>query len=164
MFDVSGIRLDLFNRYRDVLNLAHEDEIKEDAFIETVRPFITFYRNLPEYAKHTKKLSKNAIDFRDILAKAKDPEDTFFVDLPRTLGFSDADLLNNDTLLTDFVNILQDSIRELRICYDELLNRVESYILKTLGLKNGDYGSYKAQIEKRYASIKEHLFIFLLWG
>lgn len=156
-FDVSGVRLDLFNKYREVINLAREESIGESSFIETIRPFLTFYKRLPEYAKNTKKLSKNAVDLRDTLAKAKDPEDTFFVDLPNALGFIDADLLNNPQLLTDFVNILRDSIRELRTCYNELLNRIESYILETLGIQEQEYDAYKPLIEKRYKDIKEHL-------
>lgn len=156
-FDVSGVRLDLFNKYREVLNLAQKESIGESSFIETIRPFLTFYKQLPEYAKTTKKLSKNAIDLRDTLSKAKDPEDTFFVDLPNSLGFIDTDLLNNSQLLTDFVNILQDSIRELRTCYNELLNRIEAYILDTLGIKEPEYELYKPIIERRYKDIKEHL-------
>lgn len=156
-FDVSGVRLDLFNKYREVLNLAQKDSIGESSFIETIRPFLTFYKQLPEYAKTTKKLSKNAIDLRDTLAKAKDPEDTFFVYLPTSLGFMDTDLLNNPQLLNDFVYILQDSIRELRTCYNELLNRIEVYILDTLGIKENEYELYKPIIERKYKDIKEHL-------
>ncbi|MDH6355838.1 hypothetical protein M2132_002188 [Dysgonomonas sp. PH5-45] len=156
-FDVSGVKLDLFNKYREVINLAQEESIGESSFIETIRPFLTFYKQLPEYAKNTKKLSKNAIDLRDTLAKARDPEDTFFVDLPNALGFVDTDLLNNPHLLTNFVNILRDSIRELRTCYNELLNRIETYILETLGIKEREYESYKPLVEKRYKEIKEHL-------
>lgn len=156
-FDVSGVRLDLFNKYREVINLSQEKSIGESSFIETIRPFLTFYKQLPEYAKKTKKLSKNAIDLRDTLAKAKDPEDTFFVDLPNALGFIDADLLDNPQLLTDFVNILRDNIRELRTSYNDLLNRIEAYILETLGIKERDYDLYKPLVEKRYKEIKEHL-------
>lgn len=156
-FDVTGVKLDLFNRYRELLNLAQSNEIKGTSFIETVRPFITFYNQLPEYAKTTKKLSKNTLDLRDVLSRAKDPENTFFVDLPNALGFSDVDLLNNNDLLADFINILQDSIRELRTCYNGLLNRIESYILDALGINNNDYDSYKSLIEKKYKGIKEHL-------
>lgn len=156
-FDVTGIRLDLFNKYREMLNLAETERIEETSFVETIRPFITFHKQLPEYARNTKKLSKNAIDFRNALAKARDPEDTFFVDLPNVLGFSEVDLLNNPQLLTDFVNILQDSIRELRTCFNELLNRIESYILDTLGIKEIEFDIYKPLIEKRYKELKEHL-------
>lgn len=156
-FDVSGVRLNLFNKYREVLNLSQKESIEEASFIETIRPFITFYKQLPEYAQNTKKIRKNAIDFREALAKAKDPEDTFFVDLPNVLGFSDTDLVNNPQLLVDFVNILQDNIRELRTCYNELLNRIESYVLETLGIKEREYDRYKPLVEKRYKSLKEYL-------
>lgn len=156
-FDVTGVKLDLFNKYRELLNLTEAERVEDTSFVEVVRPFITFHKQLPEYARNTKKLSKNAIDFRNTLAKARDPEDTFFVDLPNSLGFSETDLLNNSQLLTDFVNILQDSIRELRTCFNELLNRIESYILDTLGIKQTEFDIYKPLIEKRYKDLKEHL-------
>jgi hypothetical protein len=156
-FDISGIRLDLFNKYREMLNMERKASIEETSFVETIRPFITFYKQLPEYTQTTKKISKNAIDFREILSKAKDPEETFFVDLPNALGFSGLDLVKNPQLLIDFVCIIQECIRELRISYNELLNRIEYYILDALGIKEVDYDVYKPLIEKRYKDIKEHL-------
>lgn len=156
-FDVNGVRLDLFNKYREIVNLAKEDAFEETSFIETIRPFLTFYKQLPEYAKYTRKLSKNAIDLRETLAKARDPEETFFVDLPNALGFVDVELVGNERFLIDFVNIVQESIRELRSCYDELLKRIERYILDSLGIQEVGYESYKPKITTKYRNIKEYL-------
>ncbi|EGK04443.1 MULTISPECIES: DNA/RNA helicase domain-containing protein [Dysgonomonas] len=157
-FAVEGIRLDLFNKYREAINLKREDKIEGSSFIETIKPFLTFYnRSLNEYARNTHKLQKQSIDFRDVLANATDPEKTFFEDLPRVLGYKDIDLIDNPDYLHNFVDSLQNSIRELRTCYSELLNRIESYLLKSLGIKEKDFELYKKNIEKRYQNVKEYL-------
>lgn len=157
-FSIEGVKLDLFNKYREAINLKSEDKIEEASFIETIRPFLTFYsRSLNNYARKTNKLQRKSIDFRNVLASATDPEQTFFEDLPKALGFKDVDLVNNTDFLKDFVEILQDSIRELRSCYEELINRIENYILKSLGIKDDDYIGYKKIILERYKDVKEYL-------
>lgn len=156
-FAVEGVRLDLFNKYREAINLRAEQKIGESSFIETIRPFLAFYKRLNEYAQKTRKLQKKSIEFRNILAGATDPEKTFFEDLPNALGFKEIDLINNPELLKYFVNILQDAIRELRSSYGELLNRIEIYLLKSLGIKNDNYQEYKKIITDRYRHVKEHL-------
>lgn len=157
-FSVEGVRLDLFNKYREAINLKSEESIEEESFIETIKPFLTFYnKSLNDYARNTKKLQKKSRDFRNVLATAVDPEQTFFEDLPKVLGFKDIDLVDNTEYLRDFVNTLQDSIRELRTCYGELINRIENYILNSLGIKERDYETYKKIIEKKYKGVKDYL-------
>lgn len=156
-FNVSGVRLNLFNKYREIINLEEEETIEESSFIETIRPFLTFYKALPDYTKQTKKLSKDALDLKEVLAKAKDPEETFFVDLPNALGFIDVDLNANDKFLADFVTILQSGIKELRTSYSDFLNRMEAFILNGLGIDSMDYSAYKPIINKKYKNVKDHL-------
>ena len=57
------------------------------------------------------------MQFRNVLSTAKDPEKTFFEDLPRALGFKDSVLASNDEVLKSYVDLLQNAIRELRSCY-----------------------------------------------
>ena len=157
-FSVDGVRLDLFNKYREAINLRSEESIEEGSFIETIKPFLTFYnKSLNDYARNTKKLQKKSRDFRNVLSTAVDPEQTFFEDLPKVLGFKDIDLANNNEYLKDFVETLQDSIRELRTCYGDLINRVENYILNSLGIQERDYETYKKIIEKKYKGVKDYL-------
>ena len=53
-----------------------------NTFIETIRPFLTFYKHLNTYAQTTKDISSEAKKFRDVIAHATDPEATFFEQLP----------------------------------------------------------------------------------
>lgn len=91
-FDVAGIRLELFNRYRIFLNQSEQHKPNSKTFIQTIKPFLGFYRELNEYAKKTNRLDKKTLALRKAIATAKDPEKTFFDDFPAALGFSMLDL------------------------------------------------------------------------
>ena len=156
-FNVEGVKLDLFSKYREALGIIQDVEFTADSLIETIKPFLVFYKKLNKYAKQTKRLDKTTVKFRAALASAKDPEKTFFDDLPRALGFKDAEIAHNDEVLRRYVELLQKAIRDLRMCYSNLINRLESIIVEELGLKSKEYASYKVELEQRYSSIKANL-------
>lgn len=87
-FDIEGMKLNLFNSYREFLQIGNREVVDNTAFIETIRPFLTFYRGLTDYAKHTRQLSRPAIAIREAIAKSTDPERTFFEDFPTALGYN----------------------------------------------------------------------------
>lgn len=156
-FSVVGVKLDLFNKYREALKISSKEAIDEKSFIETIKPFLIFYRGLSDYAKKTKKISKLSLDFRNVIANASDPEKTFFEDLPNALGFKDLDLVNNQSHLNNFVECLQSSITELKRCYLGLLNRIEDSVIKQLGYNLIDFDSYYPSILGRFENVKEYL-------
>ena len=156
-FNVEGVKLDLFSKYREALGIIQDAEFTADSLIETIKPFLIFYKKLNKYAKQTKRLDKTTVKFRTALASAKDPEKTFFDDLPRALGFKDAEIAHNDEVLKRYVELLQKAIRDLRMCYSNLINRLERVLVEELGLKSKEYTSYKVELEHRYSSIKTYL-------
>lgn len=156
-FNVEGVKLDLFSKYREALGIIQDAEFTADSLIETIKPFLIFYKKLNKYAKQTKRLDKTTVKFRAALASAKDPEKTFFDDLPRALGFKDAEIAHNDEVLRRYVELLQKAIRDLRMCYSNLINRLERILVEELGLKSKEFASYKAELDQRYSSIKTYL-------
>lgn len=157
-FNVEGVKLDLFNQYRRFVGVNGDAEFSTNSLIETIRPFLVFYNNLDKYAKHTKKLNKNSsIRFRDVLAKAKDPEKTFFEDLPRALGLKESQLAENEEVLKRYVELIQSAIRDLRSCYIGLIDRLENAIINALNLKSTDFSSYQKELAIQYSSVKTHL-------
>lgn len=151
-FYVEGIKLQFFEKYREAINLK-STSINKDSFIETIRPFLTFYKHLNAYAKTTKEISTTAIKFREIIANATDPEVTFFESLPEALGFKEIIISQNPEAIGSFVTVLQDSIRSLRTCYDDFLKSIEKYILNIFKISKTDYIDYKPIIDNRYKSI-----------
>lgn len=155
-FEVDGVKLDFFNQYRRFVNLGDEFNITTQSFIETIKPFLFFYKKLNDYTKHTRKFThKSTMRFRDVLATAKDPEKAFFEDLPEALGFSKG--LKQSTDIDEYGNVIQIAIRELRSCYTQLIDRIESRLIDELGLSSGDYNEYVDEIRQRLSNLKLHL-------
>lgn len=154
-FSVSGIKLELFRKYRQFLRKVDGIPLNKASFANTFKPFLYFVKNLNEYAQHTNKFSNpNVVKFRDVLANAVDPEKVFFELLPESLGYR-GDTLDDD-FIQDYTNKIQDAIRELNACYPELIKRIENHLIDRLGLP-GDFESYKAALNARYAHVKKHL-------
>ena len=158
-FDVKGIKFELFNRYRSLINKSREENLTNNSFIETIRPFLTFYRNLPEYTKNTDRLPRNALALRNAIASARDPEKTFFEDFPSSLNYTTVALYESDKNLEQYIEKLQDSIKELRICFNTLIDRVESNLLQVLGVEGKPFPEYKEYLIGRYKSIKAYLLL-----
>ena len=156
-FAVDGVKLGFFNQYRKFVNLGDEFSITNNSFIETIKPFLSFYMRLNDYTKHTRKLDhESTLRFRDVLAKARDPEKAFFEDLPEALGFEKA-TLRQEEILNEYGYIIQRAIRELRNCYTQLIDRLEQRLVEGLGLKSHEYVEYIIEIRERLTNIKTYL-------
>lgn len=157
-YAVDGVKLQLFNQYRKFLNLGDNSSIKGGAFIETIKPFLFFYnRQLNDYAKHTKSLPhEESIKFREVLARAKDPEKAFLEDLPEALGYDD-EKLKDESAVQDYCYVIQRAVRELRGCYNQLIDRIEGNLSESLGLESGEYAEYILEIQQRLSKVKPHL-------
>ena len=66
------------------------------------------------------------------------------------MEYSSVKLYNSEKYLEDYIIQLQDNIRELRTSYEELVNRVEQYLLKITGNDEKQLLEYKAETEKPF--------------
>ena len=158
-FDIEGVKLDIFNSYRTFLNIATKQKFDNNSFIETIKPFIVFYKQLPEYSKNTKRLSPSAIKIRKAIETSKDPEETFFDAFPSALGLTLSILQQDKSKLQSFTTNLQDSVRELRTAYDELVKRFEDFICSEFVGQATDFEEYKSYLQKRFAKLKKHMLL-----
>lgn len=158
-FALEGVRLDLFNSYRKFLDINSESKASSQTFIETIKPFLVFYRGLPEYSKQTKRLSPEAFAIREAISRSTDPEQSFFEDFPVALGYSVARLQKDRNELQQFIIQLQEAIKEIRNCYDELVTRFEGFIQDKFFTNNPEFESYKSSFQKRYKSLHRHLLL-----
>ena len=94
--------------------------------------------------------------FRDVLAKAKDPEKAFFEDLPEALGFNQ-EKLKQEGFIREYGDIIQRAIRELRACYTQLIERLEQRLVDDFGLQSYDFNDYIHEIHARLAHVKTYL-------
>ncbi|HEX5152792.1 MAG TPA: hypothetical protein VFW07_15180 [Parafilimonas sp.] len=158
-FDIEGVKLDIFNSYRTFLNQSTESKFDNNSFIETIKPFIIFYKQLPEYSKQTRRLSPAALKIRQAIVTSKDPEDTFFEAFPNALGTSLSTLQNDKSKLQNYTVCLKNAVRELRTSYDALVSRFEEFICNEFVGKTVDFEDYKEYLQKRFAKLKKHLLL-----
>lgn len=156
-FTVDGVKLGFFNQYRSFINLGDESAITKDSFIETIKPFLSFYVRLDEYTKHTHKFDhESTMKFRDVLSKATDPEKAFFEDLPEALGFT-PEKLRCGEFVNEYGRIIQQAVKELRSCYSRLIDRIEARLVDGLGLESYEYTEYIVELRNRLANVKTYL-------
>ena len=155
-FELNNLRLNLFNKYRDYLRQENKNSIDTESFIESIRPLLIFYRDLPEYAKETNSISPGSAKLREAISKAKDPERTFFEDFPDALGYSLNELASDKKVFEKYIIDFQNHIEEIKYSFDNLLNRFELFIQNELIGSKVEFKKYKSRLQDRFKNIKEH--------
>ncbi len=158
-FDISGIKLDLFNSYRSFLHIEETDTVTNDSLIELIKPFLIFYAKLPEYNKKTKRISKQAVILRDAIRLSKEPEKTFFEDFPKAMGISLEKIANDPTLVKGYIDTLRALVKEIRTAYEELINRIETFIQSEFIGKEVPFAEYQEILKQRFKKLKKHLLL-----
>ena len=158
-FDVEGVRLAVFNSYRNFLNQETKDTLTNQTFIETIKPFLSFYRGLSDYTKNTAQLSPEARAIRKALATSKDPEQSFFEDFPAALGTSLSQLRDDKKLFEGYVIKLQAAIRDLRTSLDGLVDRFDAFIQSEIIYKECTFEEYQRLLQLRFAKLKKHMLL-----
>ena len=64
------MRLELFNRYRALIQKSTVESINQQSFVETIKPFLSFYKHLPPYTQNTKRLASATLRLRNAIANA----------------------------------------------------------------------------------------------
>jgi hypothetical protein len=158
-FNIEGVKLDLFNRYRALTQQDEEDKVTASGFQQTAKPFLVFYAQLPKYTQQTRNLSHDALGFRDTIKDAKELEKTFFEDLPACFGLNLNKLSESEDDLRVFVERVQSCIAELRSAYEDLIGRFGEQLSAFFGEKGADFEVYRKKMQKRYKGIKSHLLL-----
>jgi len=156
-FDISGLKLEMFNQYRTILNKSTDREISNSGFIDTVKPFLIFYKNLPEFSKKTKNISKKAVLVREVISNSKDPEKIFFEEFPTALNFDPVIGKTKKQDIENYLSELQLCINEITVSFNELVLRLENFVSETLFGHKYQFEELKVKIKKRYNSINEIL-------
>ena len=120
---IEGSRMEIFDAIAKVFKVESSDDPQ---VLDVVRPLMQFIAGLPEYSRHSKKLSANAIKVRNILLTARDPVQLVFQDLPDGLSAAG---LSKEQLGTKVTKL----ISELSSSYDTLLARLAASITEAFG-------------------------------
>lgn len=156
VFQFDDLRLQVFNKYQELIEKEPAQKLSTNTFLETIKPFLSFYQGLTDYAKQTKKLSAEAVALRNAIAQSTDPEKAFFQDFPKALGLDLHTLANSDDELNRFALTLNNAIDEIKNAYVELLNRIEQFIKEEIAFTQKDFPAYKEALQSRFQNLKEH--------
>ncbi len=156
----SGVKESLFSYYRQMMDF-NDSNVKglESSYITIYGNFLKFYRELPDYSKTTRNLSPSAIGVREAIAKAKDPETALFDKIPAALAYYNLEFSDKSQQLGNFLDDLKSSIKQIRKAYDELLERVESEVLKHLGIYENSFEEYKPKLVAKLDGINPNLIL-----
>ena len=155
-YDVSGLNINLLEGYKELVNIDSSEGVKS-TFLSIFGNFLRFYRGLNEYSTSTQKLTDKSIKLRDAIKSAKDPEDALFNQFPNALGFHSVSLKDNEEVLKNYTLHIQDAIRELRSCYDALIDRIEGTIVEAFACEGLSFTDYKKHIVTILSSIDPNL-------
>ena len=155
-FEISDLRVRVFNKYREVLDQESQGKIRGDKLVESLKPFLVFYKSLNSYAQNTKRLSEEALALRSAITSAKDLEETFFSAIPKAMKWDMELTASTDAKLSEFAVRLNEAIQELKHAFPELLNRFESFLCNEILDKKIEFEGYKTTLAERYSNIKEH--------
>ena len=120
---IEGSKMEIFDAIAKVFKIERSDDPQ---VLDVVRPLMQFVAELPEYSRHTKKLSADAVKIRNILLTARDPVQLVFQDLPNALS---ATALTKEILGVKVTKL----ISELSNSYDALLARLAASITEAFG-------------------------------
>lgn len=155
-FEISGIRLTVFNKYRELLEQNEQPKLTNEAFIESIRPFLVFYQKLDEYAKNTSKLDSSTLALRTAITQASDPEKTFFEDFPAALGMDLKSIAKSEDRLAEFFAKVNGSIEELKLAYSQLVDRIDLFLRDEVLVTEKTFPAYKKDMQRRFKGVKEH--------
>lgn len=155
-YEVDGVKVNLFNKYKEITGLNTATKGTQDSFIKVFSNFFIFYNQLPEYTKKTKRLSPATLRLRDAIKDAKDPEQALLEQFPSALGFSTINL-KEQASVERFVEHLNAAIYEIRTAFQDLIEIVEKTLLEALSVKKSIFSDYQILIYQRFGHIREHL-------
>lgn len=152
----TGIQSDYLSFYKELTDY-NESNIKglKSSYITIYGNFLRFYRNLEDYSKKTKNLPKTALAVRNAISNAIDPETALFQSIPQALGYFGFE--QGDKRLNNFLTDLQFAVRHIRGAYDLLIDSLENEISEYLKLEKDSFGSFKVQVQARFATVNRNL-------
>ena len=143
---VTGVRRLLIDKFADVVVAGGANRIE---LVAVVRPLCAAVSALPEYARLTERLAVTTRALRTEILAAKEPGDLLFNSIPRALGFTDANVALDASVVATG---LSDSLNELRRAFPELQARLAEAVLSAFGAQSA-LSAWRASIAPRAEAV-----------
>ena len=134
-YNIEGVRRDVFKQFANLL-ISNQQPI-EPSIVAVVRPLFRFLSRLPEYTRQTRSVGKIALNVREVLFAAREPDGMLFEELPRACECEPFGSNGNPAHVARFFAALQSALGELQRTYDEMLSDIERLLFAAFGL-SGD--------------------------
>ncbi len=132
-FRIEGLKASIFKQYSKVIH----GDTKQRTMLELAKPLASFMGCLPEYTQSTRRgLSKKALAVRSAFNLSKSPEQLLFIELPKAIGFSELNEKSNTTELEEFAVVLTETLRILKVAYDEMLDKQTQLLSQAFNLSS----------------------------
>lgn len=102
--------------------------------IDVARGLVAIYDRLPNWTKRTMQLSDNAVRFREIFKRARDPNQFLFSDLP-SVELGSACTREGDST-SNLIGSLKEGLEEMVLAYTSMLHRLRDTMLSELQVPN----------------------------
>lgn len=136
-----------------VRDLDEKNELIHLEPIDVARGLVALYERLPNWTKRTIRLSKRAIQVRDMFKRARDPNKFLFDDIPALADSRKADILDKDDI-GEIVSIVKEGLQELVQAYPLMIHRLRDMLLAELQVPNLSHQSL-LELHKRAENVKE---------
>lgn len=98
--------------------------------LEVTKGLLYLIKNSDKFTLHTENINIKTIKFRNAILNAKDPVRLFYRDIPKILCNKILCQCDNE-----LVQIISDTVDELKNCYSRLINHLLRYVLKEFKAK-----------------------------
>lgn len=147
-FDSKGVHKNTLKLYSELASEVLGTNAEKDA-LKVAKPIAKFGANLPEYTKLTKTLSSRTENIRNVILRANDPIKLISDDLKEACGLKISDKVNDEMMKN-----LENSLKELQSCYDNLIENLKREFFNEFHLKGNDQKKIE-DLQKRAKKIRE---------
>ena len=152
---IEDARADILDRLAPLVGLEEPPGEPLPVVIRLLRSV----RDLPPYVRKTTRLSDEALAVREVLHQATEPATLLFEDLPEACGvesFLGSRALQSDRVF-EYVERLQEALRELGRAYDNLIDYIEQEIARVFRLQAEDREARRSELAKRAQVLLPHV-------
>lgn len=103
------------------------------------------YNHLPAYCRQTLSISEGAQKLRSAISSSKEPNETFFVEFPKALGYEDVNTNNIKQYIEDY----RKAFNEIVFSYKNVILDLDKYIAKSFNLLDPHY-PYNNQLSELF--------------
>jgi hypothetical protein len=152
---ISGERVAVYERLARALAPGLLARTNRPAILDAVIPLLRVVNNLPEYSRHTQRVSEQAQAIRHAALTTRAPDELIFELLPAACGVAPfaADAAPDEEHLERFFTTLRTGLNELQDAYPQLNMVVAQRIQTAFGAVATEFTALRDELAERYRQI-----------